>query len=131
MIILDTCALIFDALTPEKLTTAAKRAISNGEKNSQLFCSDISLWEIAMLIQKKRIDPATDAQHFLRLITEARGIQILSITIEIAVLSTSFPGWSHFDPADRIIAATAIEHQAKLVTCDQQLQNVPDLSIIW
>ncbi len=130
MITLDTCALIFDALFPEKLSTAAKKAINNGEKKKQLFCSDICLWEIAMLIHKKRLEPGTDAQTFMRVMLEARQIQILGITLEIAALSATITT-DHFDPADRIIAATAIQHNAELITCDKKLHRISGLSIIW
>lgn len=131
MIILDTCALIFDALSPQKISTAAKKAITNADKKNQLFCCDISLWEIAMLIQKKRLDPGTDTQTFLNLMLQARSIQVLSIAIEIAAIATQQTIYQHGDPTDRIIAATTIHHQAKLVTCNKQLQRVPELSIIW
>ncbi len=131
MIILDTCALIFDALTPKKLTSVAKKAIANAEKKEQLFCCDISLWEIAMLVHKKRLDPGTDTQTFLRLLLQARCIQVLPITLEIAAVSTTDSFCNHFDPADRLIAATALYHNASLVTCDKQLQDIPELSIIW
>ena len=125
MVILDTCVLIFDALTPEKLSKVAKKAI---EKNS-LFCCDISLWEIAMLIHKKRLN-VTDPNFFLKSLLQARKLQVLSITPEIALLSTNHD-FNHFDPADRLIAATAIQHRAPLITCDQKLSSISKLSIIW
>ena len=130
MITLDTCALIFDALFPEKLTAAAKKAINQAEKKNELFCSDICLWEIAMLIQKKRLDPGADAETFMRLMLEARQIQILGISLKIAALSAAL-ATDHLDPADRIIAATAIQHNAALITCDKKLHRITDLSIIW
>src|SRR3990167_3406103 len=102
MIVLDTCALIFDALTPAKLTKTATKAINQAEKKAQLFCADISLWEIAMLIQKGRLDPGTDTQTFLQTMLQARQIGVLPITLEIATLSTSDAKFNHFDPADRI-----------------------------
>ena len=86
MIILDTCTLIFDALTPEKLSTTAKKFITQAEKRDQLYCSDISLWEISMLIQKKRLSIEIDCLAFLQLILEARKIQVLEITPEIATI---------------------------------------------
>lgn len=131
MIILDTCAIIFDALEPEKLTTTAKKTITNAEKKEQLFCCDISLWEIAMLIQKNRLKPSTNAENFLQLALQARKIQTLNITVEIAVLSAEDSLFNHFDPADRIIAAATIHHNAKLITCDEKLSKIPNLSIIW
>jgi len=131
MILLDTCALIFDSLTPEKLTPKAKKNIEKAAEENTLFCCDISLWEIAMLIQKKRLDPGTHTQEFLQLMLNARRIQIYTITPEIAALSCSADLFSHGDPADRIIAATAIYHHVKLITSDQKLSVISQLDIIW
>lgn len=127
MILLDTCALVFDALAPEKLSKAAKEAI---EKAKHLYCCDISLWEIAMLIAKKRLEVTTDIETFLQLVLQARPIEVLSITPEIAALSIS-DQFKHHDPADRIIAATAIQRNFSLITCDQQLSKIPSLKILW
>jgi PIN domain nuclease of toxin-antitoxin system len=55
MIVLDTCALIFDALQPARLGPAAKRALETADGAGNLWCSDISWWEIAMLISKGRL----------------------------------------------------------------------------
>jgi PIN domain nuclease of toxin-antitoxin system len=131
MLVLDTCALIFDALQPEKLSNRAARAIKHAEDAGQLACSDISLWEIAMLVQKKRVNPGTDSGTFLQLILDARKITVLPITSEIAAISVSHAGFSHFDPADRIIAAAALHHKARLVTSDKRLHAVPGLDIVW
>ena len=131
MIILDTCALIYDALAPEKLGKRAKKQIITADKTGLLACSDISLWEIGMLIEKKRIEIATSTVEFLDLLLHARNIQVLSITPEIAEISTHYPHFNHFDPADRIIAATTLHHHGKLVTCDKKISQLPDISILW
>jgi PIN domain nuclease of toxin-antitoxin system len=131
MIIMDTCALVYDALMPEKLTAAAKKAIVIAEKKNQIFCSDISLSEIAMLVEKKRLDPGTDIQTFLQLILQSRGIQIHGINMEIAILSATHSGYQHFDPADRIIMATAMHYHAALITSDKKLRTLKGLQIIW
>lgn len=130
MIILDTCVLIFDALSPAKLSSKAKKTIKEAEKHAMLSCCDISLWEISMLIQKKRLHPGVDALTFLNLILEARCIHVLPITPPIAVLSTTYP-FKHQDPADRMIASTALHYQAPLLTCDQHLTEISELNIIW
>lgn len=131
MIILDTCILIFDALAKEKLSAVAKKTIMHAEEKQQLFCCDISLWEIAMLVQKKRLQVAEEIHSFLNLMLTARKITVLAITPEIAALSVSHPDFQHDDPADRLIAATAIHHDAKLVTCDKMLQRISALNILW
>ena len=130
MIVLDTCALVYDALTPHKLTAKAKNALINAEKMDQLFCCDISLWEIGMLIQKKRLIPGTDTENFLLLLLQARQIKVLDINIEIATIATTDERFNHFDPADRLIAATAIHLQIPIVSSDKGLKNIPGIELI-
>jgi PIN domain nuclease of toxin-antitoxin system len=83
-----------------------------------------------MLIKKKRLNPGVDTQTFLSLILTARSITVLEINGSIAALSTQ-DLFKHQDPADRLIASTALHHQASLITCDQRLSQVPGLEIIW
>lgn len=130
MLLLDTCALIFDALDPDRLSKKTLAAISQAEEEGTLACCDISLWEIAMLISKKRLNPGTDAQSFIRLLLDARKIEVLPISTEVAVQSTVSDFCPHGDPADRLIAATAILHKAKLVTTDRKLKKVTGLRVI-
>ena len=131
MLILDTCALIYDALCPNSLSRKAEKAITKGDEDGLLACSDISIWEIAMLIGKGRLDPGTDAITFLRLVNSARKIRVIPISPEIAATSASSSLFVHGDPADRIIAATAIVHKAELVTCDGHLSAIKGLRVIW
>jgi PIN domain nuclease of toxin-antitoxin system len=129
MIVLDTCALLYDALTPDRLTEAARSAIERADTAGQLACCDISLWEIAMLAARGRIDPGTDVASFLHLALSARSTHVLPLTPEIAALSVSLG--LHGDPADRLIAATTVHHGAQLVTSDQRLRDVPGVPTIW
>jgi PIN domain nuclease of toxin-antitoxin system len=100
LIVLDTCVLIFDALTPERLSESARATLDQGESEGTLACCDISLWEIAMLVAKGRLDPGTDCTTFARLALEARGIRVLEITPEIARRSAEID-LPQADPADR------------------------------
>lgn len=131
MTIVDTCVLIFDALDPKRLTPTAKQALNAAESENQLFCSDISLWEIAMLISKRRLDPGTDMLSFLKLTLAARSVQVLPITADIAALSVSLSSLIQADPADRIIAATTVFYKAQLITADDQLRQCAEVQTIW
>ena len=130
MIVLDTHALIYDALTPARLSARARKAIALAFTERGLACSDISLWEIAMLIARKRLDPAMDARQFLDDMIAARDMQVLPITTEIAVLAQS-DMFSHVDPADRLIAATACFYRAPLITSDAKLRKLREITTIW
>jgi PIN domain nuclease of toxin-antitoxin system len=131
MILLDTCVLIFDALTPERLSKPATDALNKGEERDELACSSISLWEIALLIAKGRLKPGKDALVFIRAVLLARHIQVMEITPEIAVISAKAELFEHADPADRIIGATALFHKMTLITSDGYLAKVKGLSVVW
>jgi PIN domain nuclease of toxin-antitoxin system len=130
LIVLDTHALIYDALTPARLSARARKAIALAFTDRELACSDISLWEIAMLIAHKRLNPVMDARQFLDDMIAARHVRVLPITAEIAVLS-QFDIFSHGDPADRLIAATARLHRAALITSDAKLRKLKEITTIW
>ena len=130
LIVLDTHVLIYDALTPARLSVRARNTIALAFTERSLACSDISLWEIAMLIARKRLDPVMDARQFLDDMIAARHVRVLSITAEIAVLSQSNV-FSHGDPADRLIAATARLHRAPLITSDAKLRKLKEVTTIW
>jgi PIN domain nuclease of toxin-antitoxin system len=123
VVVLDTNALIFDALNPARLSRKARGLIERAHTRNDLCCSDISLWEIAMLIAKGRLDPGASVLEFLQLALAARSIAVLPTTPEIAELSTKLPEPVSPDPADRLIAATAIHHGATLISTDTKLKQ--------
>lgn len=130
MIVLDTHVLVRDALDPKRLPRAAQDAIAEGQAADELACSDISLWEIAMLVARGRLRVGAEPAAFLEGLIQARALRVLAITPAIAVLAQS-DVFSHGDPADRIVAATALAHRARLVTGDQRLREVKGLSVVW
>ena len=130
MILLDTCALIYDALDPARLGRRAAHLIDEGAESGELACSDITLWETAMLAARGRLALPTSAAAFLTLALEARRIRVEPITPEIAEISCG-DRFHHADPADRVIAATALVHDARIVTCDARLREVRGLKTIW
>jgi len=131
VILLDTCAIIWDALDQTKLTEKAKAAIAKADEHNALIISDISIWEISMLIKRSRIEVATTAANFINLFLESRNISVVSISPEIAELSTNFGSEINNDPADRIIAATSIIQNAQLITADLNLIQSSLIDTIW
>lgn len=131
VILLDTCAIIWDALEPAKITDKAKDAIDKADEHNALIISDISIWEIAILIKRSRIEVATTPANFVNLFLESRNISVVSISPEIAEFSINFGPEISNDPADRIIAATSIIYNAQLVTADSNLRQSSLIDTIW
>ncbi len=127
MITLDTHIIIWNALKPENLSKKAKNAINTANKTDGIIISDISFWEIAMLISKKRLEIEIPYLDFIHLIKASNNFQIKTITPEVAELSTEIS----LDPADRIISATSILSNAPLVTADSNLRKSKTIKTIW
>ena len=130
MIICDTHVMLFWADAPEWLSPRANELLEQGIKSRSLACADISLWEIAMLCRQGRVNPQEPVEQYIDDITTAMRLEILSITPEIAQLSQA-GFFSHKDPADRLIAATAISHRIPLITKDEKLTSLRELNAIW
>lgn len=131
-IICDTHALLFWVDAPEKLSSKAKEHMQTALNTNQLACADISLWEIAMLFHKKRITPLNyhSAKDYTDDIITALALTVFPITPAIADLSQS-ELFQHQDPADRLIAATAMVHNTSLITKDAHLHAVASLPCVW
>jgi PIN domain nuclease of toxin-antitoxin system len=129
MILLDTCAIIWNALEPSKLSPKAKEMIEQAE--DQLIICDISIWEISMLIKKKRLVIDGTASEFIKLVIQSQNYQIQQITPEIAELSVNFGEEINNDPADRLIAATSILNNSPLITADKNLIEAKIVETIW
>ncbi len=117
MILLDTHILIWLLIAPENLSPKAKKAILAARKSGPLALSAISLWEIAWLVENKRIDIDVSVDSFVRKC--ASYVQIVPITQEIAVRSVQFAKSYPNDPQDRIIGATALVEGIRLLTHDK------------
>lgn len=84
-----------------------------------------------MLVTKGRLrldrDPLVWVQEALQL----PRVTFLPLTPEIAVASTRLPGGLDGDPADRILAATALHLGAPLITRDRDLRGYAALRTVW
>ena len=118
MILLDTHAAIWLAID-QGLGKQSQRIADKALADDRLAISAISFWELAMLIAKRRLRAVKSANE-QRMKLLAAGIRELPLTGEIAILAAELEDL-HGDSADRIIAATAIAHDAMLMTADANL----------
>lgn len=131
VIMLDTHALIWWADAGSKLSKKARQATTAESRRRELVASAISVFEIVTLERRGRLAFKTPAHEWLANLRRLPELRIHPITDEIAEraggLGAVFPG----DPADRLIAATALVLGVPLVTQDTKLRNVPSLSTVW
>ena len=130
--ICDTHILLFWAHEPERLSSPARHALELGLTKGELAIADITLWELALLYERGRLVLPADvsASHYMKQLLAALRLQVLPISLEIALLSRS-DRFQHGDPADRLIGATALQLGAPLITADAKLRAVPGLDVLW
>jgi len=131
MIILDTHALIWWINDPEKLPKKALSRINQATRKDFVLISSISVWEIYMLVSKKRLSFSTDTEMWLATIEKLPFVQFAPVDNRIAAKSVTLPGAFHADPADRMIVATAREKGIPLVTGDERIRAYPHIQTIW
>ena len=94
------------------------------------WISAISCWELAKLVEKKRIGFSIPLLPWIRRSLNEFNIRVADLSPEIAVESTGLRDF-HRDPADQIIVATARILSMRLVTADRQILNYPDVDTLW
>jgi PIN domain nuclease of toxin-antitoxin system len=131
MVTVDTHIIIWEALVPEKLSRRAKSEFEKANASDGIIFCDISLWEISMLMAKKRIEIDVSFLEFIDLLRKTRNYIFQSISPEIAELSTNLSLEINTDPADRIIAAASIFTNTALITADKNLRKSKLINTIW
>lgn len=131
MILLDTHIWLWWISNPEKLSKNAGHAIEQALREKEIIISSISTWEIAILVQKGRLELSIDVRDWVRKTEGLPFVRFIPIDNTIALRSVSLPGDFHTDPADRIIVATALTMGVPLITKDEKIIDYPYVDTIW
>lgn len=120
MIVIDTHVLIWWVHDIKHLTRSQIEIIKANETKN-IGVSAISCWEMAKLVEYKRLELPCSLKDWFEQAFRYPGIHLLELTPEIAIESTQLPGEFHRDPADQIVVATARVNNCPLVTSDSKL----------
>ena len=127
-LLLDTHVWIWLSLEKNKsLSEKSKKAMNSSDHK---WISAISCWELAKLVEKKRIRFSIPSLAWIRRSLNEFNIRIADLSPEIAVESTVLRGLNR-DPADQIIVATSRILGMPLVTADEQILEFPEVDSIW
>ena len=129
MITVDTHVVFWLALAPEELSPTAHTVIAQERQRDGLAISCQTLWELSMLVTRKRIRMKTSLLDFLE--TVERHFTVLPVTSSIAVHAEQFSDQYPKDPSDRIIGATALVHGMRLVTKDARIHSSKEVNCVW
>jgi PIN domain nuclease of toxin-antitoxin system len=120
MILLDTNVLLWRTGEDERLGKQARRTIDEAIDRNAACVSAISLWEIAMLLRKRRISLGQPLREWSKIVFGTQGLQLMPVDETIAIDAGELEG-IHGDPADRTIIATARAMACPLLTGDRAI----------
>jgi PIN domain nuclease of toxin-antitoxin system len=126
-LLLDTHIWIWSALEPDHLSRSVSKALA--DPANEIWISPISIWEILLLSQKKRLTLQPDAEGFLSDALSRVPLKEATFTHEVA-LATPQVILHHHDPADRFLAASAKVYGLTLVTSDRHLLAGKGFSVL-
>jgi PIN domain nuclease of toxin-antitoxin system len=126
--LLDTHAWVQRVLD-EPLPLIVERTLT--ERSQTLAISDISLWEVAKLVETKRVEFTVSLAEFFRMAITPE-LTVLPVTAEIAVrVSQLEKSGFHKDPADQLIVATALAHNLCLISDDTRIRQWGGVRMLW
>ena len=105
--LLDTHAWIWWVDQDTRLGAKTIAVLDSLSRDQRPYLCDISLWEVAMLVERRRLELDLPLGEWLDAAAHPRSVQIVSITPGIAAAVASLPDSFHRDPADRVIVATS------------------------
>lgn len=129
MIVLDTHALLWWALDPDKLSPSASAMCERMERDGG-FASAISIWELGVKVQNGKLDMGMTLPEFVRRLSLGAVVELIPVDASIWLRAVALQ-WDHRDPADRVIAATAIERGLPLLSKDDALHGFKAVRCVW
>jgi PIN domain nuclease of toxin-antitoxin system len=127
MIVADTHAWIWWTARSSRLSTRARTALADA---SAIGVCAISVWEVAMLVEHRRLTLDRPVLTWVRQALALPRVTLLELTPERAISAASGAS-STPDPADRMIVATARSLRAPIVTKDRAIRALADVRTVW
>lgn len=120
MIVIDTHALVWLIEGDRKLGLHAKGHIDVARTESSVAVPAVVPWEIGLLTARGKLELTLDPLRWIELVLATPGFSLAPLEPEIAIRSACLD-WRHRDPADRMMVATTLVHDATLLTADEKI----------
>lgn len=125
--VIDTHVWVWAIYQPEKVPAAELQTIANADR---VTVPTVCIYEIGQKVRLRKWEGMSPGR-LDQLLLDAEGrFELRELDVEIA-RRASLMNWAHRDPFDRIIAATALELNAPLISPDPVFDRVDGLSRSW
>ena len=132
--VLDTQAWLWSVLDDPRLSRRARAALNAVPEHERVGLAAISLKEAAWHLSHGRVVVRDDFgpwPRWLRAAASSPQLEVLPLTLDVAIeseqLGEAFPA----DPADRLIAASARVRGLTLITSDRPIRKSGVVRTLW
>jgi PIN domain nuclease of toxin-antitoxin system len=120
-VLVDTHILLWWFENPKRLSAGQKRLLDRAGEGQEVGVSDVTLWEIALLLERGRIRLALPLDEWLARATASPRVSRVGISPAIAREMVALSVTREWDPADRILVASARVFGVPLITADSRI----------
>ncbi len=124
-LLLDTHIWLWSLIEPRHLGARTRSELLDSK--NELWLSPVSTWEAVTLHDKKRVYLAADVKEWIE--RNTKPFREAPLTHEIAVAGRELHMVQQ-DPADRLLAATALVLDLTLVTADVKLLGLGEIATL-
>jgi PIN domain nuclease of toxin-antitoxin system len=121
-LLLDTHIALWLDSGDDRLRSSTRHLIDRcWQSGGTIYLSAVTAWEIALLVDTRRIELDIPIEAWIARFLERSGIEPVPLGHRAACRSYRLHHLEHRDPADRLLIATAIELDCPLVTYDERI----------
>jgi len=130
--VIDSHTLLWWLDGDDRLSARAKRILENeAAEPDSLIVSAVTFWELRLKEVRGRLTPRKPVHTWPELIRRLPHMRIEEVRVE-HWLRVAEMDWKNRDPADRIIAATALHPGVPVVTVDEKFHRVDSpVKAVW
>ena len=132
--LLDTHAWLWSVLDHPRLSRRARAALSAVSSQERVGLAAISLKEAAWHLARERVvidESFGPWALWLRAAASSPQLDVLPLTVDVAIESEQLGDAFPADPADCLIAATARVHDLTLITSDTGIRKSDAVRTLW
>ena len=121
--LLDTHIWVWWICGDPRLTARERESLDNLPPSDRPVLAEISLWEVAMLVERGRLELDMDLERWLAVASASATVELARVTPSVAAEVARLPERLQRDPADRLIVATARVRKLSVLTRDRKISG--------
>ena len=119
--LLDTHAWVWWISGDPRLAVREREVLDSLSPSERPVLADISLWEVATLVERGRLELDMDLERWLAIASAPATVELARVTPAVAAEVARLPERFNRDPADRLIVATARVRKLSVLTRDRKI----------